>query len=124
MLLLDTSAWIEFFIKSEQGKLVKEYLEKEQCFTSVVSIAEIADWASRQKLDKPKLLKYVINLSQILELNLKTAHLSGLLNFERKKTEKNWGIVDSIILATSQFYDIEILTKDRHFKDLPNVILL
>ena len=49
---------------------------------------------------------------------------AGKLNYERKKIVKNWGMLDSFILATAQVYDLKILTKDSHFKDLPNIQLL
>ncbi len=124
MLLLDTSAWIEFFIKSEKGKIVKSYLKDYKCFTSIASISEISNWSKREGLDNNELIKYIIDLGVILNLNLEIANLAGILNLERKKVVKNWGMIDSLILATSQFYDIKVLTKDKHFENISNVLLL
>ena len=123
-MLLDTSAWIEFFIKSEKGTLVKSLLESEKCCTSIVTLAEISNWAMKEKLDGKELIKFVFNLTKTLELSSDISFLAGELNFQRKKIERNWGMLDSFILATAQVYDLKILTKDSHFKDLPNVELL
>lgn len=124
MLLLDTSAWIEFFIKSKQGEKVRSYLKTENCYTSIVNIAEISNWAAKQKLDGRELVSYIIELTQVLNLTMKIAFLAGELNFQRKKFVKNWGLVDSVILSTAQIYNLKILTKDSQFKNLPNVELL
>nr|MDO8098860.1 PIN domain-containing protein [Candidatus Njordarchaeota archaeon] len=124
MSLIDTSAWIEFFLKTEKGVKVKQHLETWSCYTSIVSIAEISNWARRQKLNGRELVKYMVELTQLINMNLKIAFLGGELNFQRKKTEKDWGLIDSIILATAQIYNLEILIKDHHFKDLSNVEIL
>lgn len=124
MLLIDTSAWIEFFLESKKGEKVKHYLETRSCYTSIVSVAEISNWASKQKLDGRELIMYVMEMTQLVDLNLKIAFLSGELNFQRKQKARDWGMIDSIILATAQIYNLKILTKDSHFKDLPGVELL
>lgn len=54
MLMLDTSAWIEFFIKSDKGERVEKYLQEGNCYTSIVTIAEISNWAVKQNLDTGK----------------------------------------------------------------------
>ncbi len=123
-MLLDTSAWIEFFIESDKGNIIRQRLKDESCSTSIVSIAEISSWAVKQNKDGMELAKCVTELSQILDLTEKISFLAGELNVQRKKAEKNWGMLDSFILATAQIYGLKILTKDSHFKDLPNAEIL
>ena len=124
VILLDSSAWVEFFIKSEKGQAVKKYIGIEECYTSIVTLAEISNWAMRENLNGKNLIKFIINSSKILDLNFEISFLAGEINFKRKKIVKNWGMVDSIILATSLYYDLKILTKDSDFKDLENVEIL
>ena len=52
------------------------------------------------------------------------ALLAGELNHQRKRIEWNWGMMDSMIAATAQTFDLKVLTKDSQFKDLQNVELL
>ena len=124
VILLDSSAWVEFFIKSEKGEVVKNILKTKECYTSIVTLAEISNWAMRENLNGKELVQFIINSSKVLNLNFQISFLAGELNFKRKKTVKNWGMIDSIILATSLFYDLKILTKDSHFKGLENVEIL
>lgn len=123
-MLLDTSAWIEFFIKSEKGRIVKKYLETKECYTSIVTIAEISNWAMKESRNGMELIEFVTTSTKILDLNFSISFLGGELNFKRKKIGKKWGMLDSFILATSLVYNLKILTKDSHFKDLTNVEIL
>ncbi len=123
-MLFDTSAWVEFFIKSEKGETVKSILKAKECYTSIVTLAEISNWAMKQNLDGKELAQFIVNSSKVLNLNFYMSFLAGELNFKRKKTVKNWGMIDSIILSTALFYDLKILTKDSHFKGLGNVEML
>lgn len=124
-MLFDTSAWIEFFQGTEKGKTVEEILKREENFTSIVTLSEAVNWCLRNKPDKTKdYINGIKNGSRILDVSETIAVCAGKLNFERKKIAKNWGMIDSIILATAQIYNLKILTKDSGFKDLPNVEML
>jgi predicted nucleic acid-binding protein len=123
-MLLDTSAWIEFFTGSEQGEKVKQIIKKQNTYTSIASIAEITNWALKQKQDHAKLLKTIEQLTTIINIDVDISTLAGELNFQRKKINKKWGMMDSFILATALTYKLNILTKDNDFKDLQNAKLL
>lgn len=123
-MLLDTSAWIEFFLATEKGEKVKAILKKEENFTSIITISEVINWCLKQNFQHEKYLGWIKAGSKILDLDEDTAIIAGILNYERKKTIKNWGMADSIILSASKIYDLRIATTDHHFKDVQNVVLL
>lgn len=123
-MLLDTSAWIEFFDGTKQGAIVKEILEKDICYTSIVSIAEIARWSYKEEQNLEFLINTVEESSLVIDLNKDIAMLAGKLNFERKKVNKKWGMIDSFILATGLHYNLNILSKDPDFSDLQNAKIL
>ena len=89
-MLLDSSAWIEFFRGTDNCKKVENILTTEENFTSIVTFAEIVNWCLRNRLE----------------------------------IVKNWGMLDSFIVATSLFYNLKILTKDSQFKDLADAEML
>ena len=125
-MIFDTSAWIEFFQGTKKSKIVENALKTEENFTSIVTFAEIVNWCLKNNIEY-RIRKYIEGIkkgSKILELNESITLLAGELNFERKKIVKSWGIIDSIILSTAQIYNLKILTKDSHFKDIPNVKIL
>ena len=71
-----------------------------------------------------ELIAIVTQATHVLPLNLSIARLAGGLNYKRKKVVKNWGMIDSMILATALTYSLKILTKDSHFGDLDNAEML
>lgn len=124
MVLLDTSAWIELFTGSKKGEKVKKYIRKSSVYTSIVSIAEISNWARKNNLDGMRFIKDTIALSQLIDLNINLAFLAGELNYERKKSGKKWGMMDSLIYSTAKLYNLKTLTADKGFSDLKKVELL
>ena len=125
-MLLDTSAWIELFQGTEKTSAVKNILETEDNFTSAITFAEVVNWCLKNSKEG-KITEYVEGIkngSTILDLNEAIIISAGKLNYDRKKIVKNWGMVDSLILSTALFYDLKILTKDNHFKDLKNAEIL
>ncbi len=125
-MLLDTSAWIELFQESDKTAIVKNVLETEENFTSAITFAEIVNWCLKNNIDD-KIIEYIGGIkkgSKILELDETIIISAGKINYDRKKIVKNWGMIDSFILATALLYNLKILTKDFHFKDLENVKML
>lgn len=125
-MLLDTYAWIEFFQGTEKGRKVKAVIAKQSCYTSIISLAEIAEWCLKNKLDVKYFIKVVERLSTILSLDEEMTIAAGKINFYHKKCKKikGWGMIDSLIYATARFYNLAVLTGDKHFRSLPNVEIL
>lgn len=123
-MLLDTSAWVEFFIGNARGRRVREVLRKEPCYTCIVSIAEAANWALKEKRDPKLLLGIIEKLSIVINMDRDLSALAGKLNFNRKQRNKKWGMLDSFILATGLSYGLKILTKDSDFEDVENSELI
>ena len=111
-MILDTSAWIEFFLKTGEGERVKTILETKECYTSIVSIGEISQWALKQNLNGQSFISVLNECSKIIHLNSEIAFYAGELNYHRKKAGIKWGMIDSLIVATAHFYDLPVLTKD------------
>jgi predicted nucleic acid-binding protein len=71
--------------------------------------------------------RYIDGIKQgsvILGLDEELITLAGRLNYQRKRIDRNWGMMDSFILAASLVYDLRILTKDKQFADLKNAQML
>jgi predicted nucleic acid-binding protein len=123
-MLLDTSAWVELFEATKKTVRIKEILTKETCYTSIVTIAEIVNWAEKEKRNYKEIIENVGKASIVIGLNESISTLAGRLNFERKKSNKKWGMLDSFILATAKVYGLDILTSDNDFRDITNAEIL
>ncbi len=123
-MLLDTSAWVELFEATKKTARIKEVLTKEMCYTSIVTIAEIVSWAEKSKRNHEEIIENVGKASTIIGLSESISVLAGRLNFERKKSNKKWGMLDSFILATAMAYRLNILTADNDFRDVSGAEIL
>jgi len=121
--VIDSYAWVEYFLGSREGSIAKEYIENGECAISSVTIAELSEKYKRENKDFEKDFHFIIARTKIVELDTKIALLAGEINFENKKKIKNWGMADSIILATAKSLNAKVVTGDGHFRSLNSVMI-
>ena len=121
-MLMDSYAWIEFFRGSEKGEEVGSYFTNKEIFTSIFS--EITEWCLKNDLNPEEYVSLIERYSQILELSKEVSELAGKINFEHKKKIKSWGMLDSFIYASALFYNLTVITGDKHFIGLKNVQMI
>ena len=122
-MLLDTYAWIEFFIGSEKGNVVNKILKNNICYTSAISIAEISEWVERGNYDRKKIFSDVESFSTIIDLDGSILESAGIIKVKKRQKIKDFGMVDAIILATAKLHEMKIVTGDKHFND-ENIVAL
>lgn len=129
--VIDAYAWIEYFRGSKPGEKAKHYIEEENSATPTIVIAEL----SRKLLKEVERgvetvegrrakLEFVGTVTEIVDLSRDIAELSGEIDIERRNRVENWGLADSIILATAQKSNAKIVTGDKHFSDLKDEIMM
>jgi predicted nucleic acid-binding protein len=123
-MIIDSYAWIEFLNGTKKGEKVKQYLKRQTCYISVTSLSEIVNLCLRLNMDRDISIRTILSLSKILALDKEIALMAGRINFERKKKVKDWGMMDSFILAFAISKNLKILTGDKQFSDLQNVEML
>lgn len=111
MLLLDTSAWIEFFNGSKKGLKVKELLKDNVCYTSIVTVAEVTNWALKEGYNSSFLIKTIEQLTSVIKLDNEISALAGRIVYEGKRAHKTLRVLNPFILATGAIYGLKILTK-------------
>ena len=121
--VIDSYAWVEYFRGSEQGAAAKEYIDNKNCATSSITIAELSEKYKRENKDFEKDFHFIIARTKIIELDAEIALSAGEINFVNKKNIKNWGMSDSIILATAKLFNSKVLTGDEHFRNLNSVMI-
>lgn len=121
MVLVDTSAWIEWLIGSPTGDLIAAKLppQSEWLVPTMVQL-ELAKWLTRE-ISEDK-ADQVIAFTQVCEvIPLDTEIALGAADACR---EKGLATADAIIFATAQTKGAELLTCDKHFAALPGVIFI
>ena len=121
--VIDSYAWIEYFIGTEKGEIAKEYIEGKKSATSSITIAELTEKYKRENKEFGEDFNFIISQTKIVDIDSKMALLAGKINFENKKKIKGWGMADSIILATAQLLNAKVVTGDSHFRELNSIMI-
>jgi len=118
MLLVDTSAWIEWLIDSPAGRIVAVDLpSQDQWLVPTIVQLELAKWLSREiGEDKADQVIAFTETCQVVELDTPIA-LSAAEVCSRLKL----ATADAVIYATALANGAELLTCDRHFDGLSDV---
>ena len=125
-LVVDTSAWIEFFRASEVGEAVKDFIKvNDEILTPTIVLAEINYVYVRDGVSYEDFCQDVImikKLSEILNLDERTAIAAGY----RRATIgiRRISYQDCILIEIADKYSFAVISTDDHFKSLPNAIYL
>jgi predicted nucleic acid-binding protein len=124
--IIDSYAWIEYFIGSKKGEILKKLFleEKNKFFTISCCLAEIKGWAIKNNQDFDNLLTIIRANSEILNLNENDWISAGEERAEQRIKQKDFGLIDSAILIKQKQMNCKIITGDLHFKSFKNIIFL
>jgi predicted nucleic acid-binding protein len=118
MVLVDTSAWIEWLIGSPTGERLSERLPQEADWLVPTMVQlELAKWTTREVgEDKADQVIAFTQVCQVVPLDTEIA----LAAADACRTHK-LATADAIIFATARARGATLLTCDAHFEGLPGV---
>jgi predicted nucleic acid-binding protein len=121
MRVVDTSAWIEWFIGGNLArKLAKEIPERTECIVPTIVQLELSKWLLREAGEEQA--DQVIAYTQkcvVVPLDTNIALLAAELHRQYKLAT-----ADAIVYATAQASGADLLTCDAHFEGLPAAVYL
>jgi uncharacterized protein len=121
MVLVDTSAWIEWLIGSPTGEKVAECLpEQADWLVPTMVQLELTKWLTREVgEDKADQIIAFTQVCTVVPLDTEIALAAAEACREHKLAT-----ADAIIFATARARDAALLTCDKHFESLPVVTLI
>ena len=124
--IIDTHAWVEYFVGSDKGEVLKKlFLNKRNNFFTVeCCLAEIKGWALKSNKDFEELFGIVRANSHILSVEESDWIRAAEERFEQRKTQKNFGLIDSVILVKQKEFACKIISGDKHFEGMKNVAFM
>ncbi|MDY6930849.1 MAG: PIN domain-containing protein [Halobacteriota archaeon] len=121
--LVDSSAWIEYFKGTDPGIYAKKVLEEssEKVIVSLINIGEVYSWVLRY---------YSIDIAEEMRKTMETrAFVSDItepiiVEAAMMKNANGWELDSSIIFVTARKEGASILTGDPNFKDLKESLFI
>ena len=125
--VIDSYAWIEYFMGTKAGGKVKPIIEGlEEKITPTICLAEV--YAKTTKVESEELAEkqrtFIKERSALASLDETIAVESAKMDVTMKQKIKGWGLADSIVYATGLMKKAEIVTGDGHFQNLKNVFFI
>ena len=129
--VIDSYAWLEYFAGSRKGEAAREYVEKKNSATPTIVVAELSRKLMKEVSHGRETIKgrltrlgFLRSSTAIIDLTDEIATLAGEIDAERKQKVRRWGLADSIVLATARVSNAKVVTGDKHFRDLKEIIFL
>jgi predicted nucleic acid-binding protein len=121
MILVDTSAWIEWLIGSPTGDKLAEHLpEQADWLVPTMVQLELAKWLTREVgEDKADQVIAFTQVCQVVALDTEIALAAAQACRDHKLAT-----ADAIMFATARTKGAKLLTCDTHFDGLPEVTLI
>ena len=124
--IIDSYTWIEYFIGSSKGETLRKlFMDERNRFTTLeCCLAEIMGWSLKNNQDFAWLFTIVRSNSDILQITEHDWIDAGKERHEQRKHQKDFGLIDSVILVKQKEFNCKVISGDKHFKNLPNVVFL
>lgn len=120
-LVMDSSIWVEFFLGNTKVKeLVIEELRKKAIIVPSICIYEVA-LAVERRIGEEMVKVVVANMREQLVDNLSATRA---LSAAQLRNERKLAMADSMVYASTLAHDATLITNDRDFEGLPNVLYL
>ncbi|MDD4136936.1 MAG: PIN domain-containing protein [Methanoregula sp.] len=124
-ILVDTWAWIEMMSGSTRGDHVRSIVRSNpKIFISALTVYEL-----RYRLEQLggrqnalSIIQQITDQAGVIAVDSTIAIMAGMIKTEQKREGSGMGAVDCMILATARTHDLKLLTGDRHFAGLDDVM--
>lgn len=121
MLVLDSSAWIEWLADTAVAKDIEPFMQTlARLVVPTIVQLEVAKWLIRERTEDEA--HEFIALTQKCDVVALTTPIS--VNAAYLCRRHKLATADAIIYATALYAEASVLTCDAHFKDLPGVTYL
>jgi tRNA(fMet)-specific endonuclease VapC len=122
-ILLDTSIVVELFTGN---KIIADRISKQtEFYVPAIVLGELYTgiFSSGQESKNLKKLKDFLTIATILEIDEQTAEYYGKIMSELRKRGKPIPTNDVWIAAMALQYEFTLIARDKHFKEIKNLIL-
>lgn len=124
--IIDTHAWVEYFMGSKSGLTLKSLFDKKnkKFITLDCSLSELKGFCLRENADFGKMCSIIKKNSIILPVLQSHWLEAAEIKHEIRKKVKDFGLIDSILVAKQNELKCHIVSGDGHFKGINNTIYI
>ena len=124
--IVDSHAWIEYFEGSVKGKKTEKIIENPgiTLITLESTIAEVFRWCNEKESNFGEVFNDIRRMSDIVPISLTNWIVAAPIKIAKRRFMKDFGLMDALLLAKQAELKAKIITGDKHFKNLKNVVYI
>ena len=124
-LVIDSFAWVEYFKGTEEGRIVKDHIDKgDMIYTPINVLAEVYGFFKGVTRDFEFAEKVIKSKSEIYHFNENDWKRAIDIKWQWRKTRRDFGLMDALVLACAEKLNARIITGNIHFRAMKNVIFI
>lgn len=123
--LVDTSAWIEYFLGTALGQRVRNIMEEKGStfYVPGVVITELVSALMRNGHDPIPCWEFLVSSATFIDTLPQDCADAGVKHAELKKTHNRISYTDALLLVLSEKRKMKIISKDEHLKGKNTIML-
>ena len=124
--IIDTQAWIDYFVGNKQGSIIRNLLQNmtNKAITMECCLSEIRGYCLKNNIDFNRLYEIIKGSSLVLPVLREHWLSAAKIRYEMRKTIKNFGLIDAILVSKQRELECKLVTGDHHFKNLKNIFFI
>lgn len=123
ILVLDASAWFEYFNGSAVGEVIRDYLAKaDEAITPASVLAEVVEAARLRGGNSNEFVEFIESKSRVEPITAEVARRAG--KFMALRQGAKWRAREAFVLGTAQFRRARILSLNPNLEGLEDIIPL
>ncbi len=125
-LVVDSSAWLEYFFGTEKGKKVRTHLAKMKTFIPItgITVAEVCKRYLRQNQSPEFALNALRSLTILDPFDYELGEATAQIVIQQRKSHTKFSTADAHIVALARKHKAKILTCDYDFIGIPEAIII
>ena len=126
-IILDSSAWIEYFKGTEKGEKIKKYVDanSDSVYSNGIIVAEVCSkFLKDGSSNTEKAFNIIISLSKSVNLNFDIGFDSSKTYISHRKNNNKFSLIDSIILTLAKSINGKVITCDSDFVGINDAVFI
>lgn len=123
-IIVDTSAWIEYFEGTEKGARISEYVRESMLLITGMIATEICSKFMREQKPVEAVVMALRSLAALVPIDFEVAYQAAHIYNHQRKRKPKFGIVDAHIVAVAKINNAKVLTCDSDFLGLDEAIVV
>jgi predicted nucleic acid-binding protein len=123
--VIDSSAWIEYFMGTDKGRKVQEYIiEDNLIYITGLIVAEVTLKFMKENISTEHVELSLTSIAQLIMFDFQLGIATAEIYLQQRKKNNKFGLSDAHIAAAAKHYDAKIITFDTDFTGITNAIIL